>query len=54
MQNFGEAGFEEVAGALRVLGAVEQVGVEAEGGARGGVPELAGDEDDVGALSDQQ
>jgi hypothetical protein len=37
-----------------VVGAFEQVRVDAERDARGRVPELAGDKDDVQALGDQE
>jgi hypothetical protein len=37
-----------------MVGAVEQVRVNLQGDARVGVPELAGDEDDVQALRDQE
>ena len=39
---------------LCVVGALEQVGVDLEGDAGFGVPELAADEDDVEAVGDQE
>jgi hypothetical protein len=48
------AGFDGVAGGGGVVGSVEEVGVDAEGGVGVRVAELPGDEDDVEAARDQE
>lgn len=52
-EQLAEVSLEPFARAAGVFGAVEEAAVDVEGEARGSVPELSADEDDVQSLRDQ-